>query len=467
MFTAILNQNSNTPLYEQLYKHIKSLIESGKIAPNEKLPSKRSLSAHLKISRSTIETAYNQLLAEGYIRSKPGSGYYAEEISSKLISLNTSCKPIISDINPITFKPLYDLKTNGVDCSCFPFSVWTKLSREVLSENPQEILLPSHPQGIPSLRNEITRYLYNFRGMTVKPEQIIVGAGSEFLMSIVVQLLGRNKIFGIENPGYHKISKILQFNGVATIPITIDKSGITVNQLDKLNVSAVHVTPSHHFPLGIVMPVTRRNELLQWADSSPQNFIIEDDYDSEFRFTGRPIPSLQSMDRNSKVIYMNTFTKTIAPSLRISYLVLPDKLLSEFKNQLFFYSSTVPNFEQFTLCKFMSKGYLERHINRMRNIYRNRRNLLISALSKSRISQYISISSQNSGLHFLLSVNNGMSENQLVSSASANHVRVYGLSQYYYGQQPPNTLPSIVIGYSLLPSDKIDDCVKLLEQSWL
>ncbi|HHX56846.1 MAG TPA: PLP-dependent aminotransferase family protein [Clostridiales bacterium] len=465
MLTIILSPNSPVPLYEQLYQFIKNEIEANRLQANDKLPSKRSLASHLKISRSTIETAYYQLQAEGYIHSKAGSGFYVEQINEKLNPEKTEPNISYAEYNaPKTYE--YEFKTSGIDMNCFPLSTWAKLSREVLSEKKEEILLSSHPQGMYSLREEISRYLYSFRGIQASPEQIIIGAGSEFLISLIIQILGRDKVYGLEDPGYPKMKKIFYSNDVKTIPIGMDELGINIADLQKFNVNVAHVTPSHHFPLGIVMPISRRMDLLNWATQDDNRFILEDDYDSEFRFTGKPIPALQSMDSSGQVVYINTFAKTLAPSLRISYIVLPKKLLKIYYENFMFYSCTVPSFEQFTLYKFMHNGYFERHINRMRNIYRTRRDSLISLLMKSTLADCIEIIGQNAGLHFLMRVNNGMTEQELVDSAKKQDILVHGLSDYYTSTKIKHIKPSVVIGYSTIQTESLEVCVRRLEVSW-
>lgn len=466
MLTIILSPNSSVPLYEQLYQFIKVEIEKNRLQANDKLPSKRSLASHLKISRSTIESAYYQLQAEGYIRSKPGSGFYVEQINEKLHSEKP--EPNISYAKYDTQKTYeYEFKTSGIDINHFPLATWSKLSREVLSEKKDEILLSSHPQGMNSLREEISQYLYSFRGIQASPEQIIIGAGSEFLISLIIQILGRNKTYALENPGYPKMQKIFYSNDVKTIPIGMDELGINISELELNDINVAHVTPSHHFPLGIVMPISRRMDLLNWAAQSENRFILEDDYDCEFRFTGRPIPALQSMDSSGHVIYINTFAKTLAPSLRISYIVLPKNLLKVYYENFMFYSCTVPSFEQFTLYKFMHNGYFERHINRMRNIYRTRRDHLISLLMNSKLADYIEIIGQNAGLHFVMRINNGMGEDELVSSAKKQDVLVHGLSEYYTSTDIKHIIPSIVIGYSAIQTEYLETCIKRLEGAWI
>ena len=463
MITCNLNTNSKIPLYIQLYNLIKQEIELGNIKCGEKLPSKRALSAHLKISIITVENAYAQLLAEGYIISKPGSGFYVESIAE---TDKVSSASEISESIPETMPIQYDFRTNRIDTSDFPFSTWAKLSREVLSEQSADLLNACHHQGMLALRAEIASYLKEFRGMMVDHEQIVVGAGSEYLTGLIIQLLGRDNAYGVENPGYSKIYEIFSSNTSRVFPIPMDEKGASAEAITGFGINVLHVTPSHHFPLGIVMPVSRRQELLRWANSREDRYIIEDDYDSEFRYAGRPIPTLQSMDNNGKVIYINTFTKSLAPSMRISYMVLPKQLCGRFTVRLGFYSCTVPVFEQLTLAKFMEKGHFERHINRMKKIYRQRRDILCKKISESRLGDFVKISGCDAGMHLLLTVENGMKQNELLAGAAKEGVKVYGLSEYY--SFPVSNMPEniIVAGFSGLNSEQLVRGAEALERAW-
>ncbi len=464
MITCNLNTNSKNPLYIQLYSFIKQEIESKNIGCGEKLPSKRALAAHLKISIITVETAYAQLLAEGYIISKPGSGFYVESLAeTDKVSPPSEVIETATDTMPIQ----YDFRTNRIDTSDFPFSTWAKLSREVLSEQSADLLNACHHQGILALRNEIASYLKEFRGMMVDSEQIVVGAGSEYLTGLIIQLLGRDNAYGVENPGYSKIYEIFSANTSRVFPIPMDEKGASAEAITGFGINVLHVTPSHHFPLGIVMPVSRRQELLRWANSREDRYIIEDDYDSEFRYAGRPIPTLQSMDKNGKVIYMGTFTKSLAPSMRISYMVLPRQLCGRFTARLGFYSCTVPVFEQLTLAKFMEKGHFDRHISCMKKIYRQRRDILCKKISESRLGDFVKISGCDAGMHLLLTVENGMKQNELLASAAKEGVRVYGLSAYY--SFPVANMPEniIVAGFSGLNAEQLVKGAEALERAWV
>lgn len=466
MITLIFDMSSKIPLYEQLYQFIRQEIENGNLNSNEKVPSKRKLAAHLKISPITVETAYAQLVAEGYLRAEAKRGYFVQILESGVQNTARIVPQAVCQQNEAQTEYRYDFKTNVVDTDYFPFSTWAKLTREVLSEESNELLKTTHPQGSYLLRQEIATYLYRFRGVQATAEQIVIGAGSEYLMGLVIQLLGRTNIYGVEDPGYYKIHKIFQSNDALTIPISLDEQGLNANSLQESKANIVHITPSHQFPLGIVMPVSRRIALLNWVNQCSNRYIIEGDYDSEFRFSGRPIPALQGLDHSGKVIYINTFAKSLAPSLRISYMVLPQQLLKVYQKSFLFYSCTVPSFEQYTLCKFMHRGHFERHISRMRNIYKARRDELITAVSRSVLNDKIQIIGHNAGLHLLMHVNNGMNEMQLVESAKARDVRVYGLSEYYAfpGKGCPRS--TVVIGYSGFQSSEIDEAIERITKAW-
>jgi len=453
------------PLYEQLYNYIRREIETGQIKAGEKLPSKRALSSHLKISVVTVETAYSLLAAEGYIYSVPGSGYYAETLSGRFFQESNS---------GIEFQPkapareyLYDFRTNSVDTQLFPFSVWARLSREILSSGGDKLLCRCSGKGVCKLRQAIADYLYSFRGMRVHPEQIIVGAGSEYLTGLLIQLLGRDKIYGVEEPGYVKTHRVFAANCRQVVPIALDSSGAKLDSATGRNIQVAHITPSHHFPLGIVMPATRRHEILCWAHAAPDRYIIEDDYDSDFRLNGKPVPSLQSMDQDNKVVYLNTFTKSLAPSMRIGYMIIPVGLMERFEEALGFYACTVPVFEQLILAEFMNRGHFERHISRMRKRYLSRRDYFIRCLEGSPLSRVLEIGRANAGMHLLLSASCGMDEREMVARAGAQDVRVYGLSEYYsFGAAQPGP-GRVIAGYAGMSETEITQGVAALERAWL
>ncbi|MDO4271069.1 MAG: PLP-dependent aminotransferase family protein [Eubacteriales bacterium] len=464
MLTYHLDAKAKTPLYEQLYRAVRADIMSGTLAGGDRLPSKRQFAEHLRVSQITVETAYGQLLAEGYIKSEPRRGYFVQK--QLLMPPPAPAAPSTPSAAP---RPddgcRFDFRTNIVDTECFPFSTWARLSRAVLSEYSDQLLRAAAPNGALELREQIARYLYDFRGINVPADNILIGAGSEYLIHLMIQLLGRGRVYALENPGYRKLYQIFAANGAAVRPIPLDGSGLRADTLAASDASAVYLTPSHHFPLGTVMPAARRAELLRWAAAAPDRYIIEDDYDSEFRYSSRPIPALGELDRAGRVVYVNTFAKSLAPSLRIGYLVLPDALMARYRERFSLYSSTVPSFEQHTLAKFMRTGGFERHINRSRKVYQARRDALLNALAREFTGLPYSVSGAEAGLHILLSVPNGMDEQTLISRAREAGVRVYGLSGYYTAPaKPPRA--TLVLGYAGLTEPQIAEAVRLLRQAW-
>lgn len=399
MLTYTLDKQAGLSLYEQLYRRVKADILSGRLAAGEKLPSKRALAAHLEVSVITVKNAYEQLMAEGYLTGVEKKGYF---VSAVLPS--PAAVPASPDQPPPPREPVWflDLATNSIAAEDFPFTVWARLMRQTILEQGTGLLRSTPPQGAWALRQAIAAHLRQFRAMEVTAEQIIVGAGTEVLYNLLVQLLGRDRLYGVEDPGYGKIAHIYRAAGAEVTALPLDEAGVSVEALRRSDADVVHISPSHHYPTGLVMPIARRQELLRWAQEVPARVILEDDYDSEFRFVGRPIPTLFSIDGGEQVVYLNTFSKTIAPSIRISFMVLPRRLLADFRQKLGFYACTVSAFEQYTLAQFLAGGWYEKHLSRMRKHYRQKRDAVIAAVYKSPLAPYAAITEEDAGLHFLL-----------------------------------------------------------------
>ena len=444
MLTYELQKAPGVPLYEALYRCIRDDILSGRLKTAEKLPSKRALAEHLEISKITVENAYNQLLQEGYIRSVEKVGYFVESVE------RPAPAPVFSAVPEKQRETAVDLTAN--ESVHFPFSVWNRLQREVMLDLGQTLLQPLPNQGLLELRQAIARHLTQFRGMHVLPEHILVGAGTDFLYNLLIQLLGRDKRYAVEEPGYDKIRKIYAAAGAVCVDAPMDKQGVMPEALTDADV--LHISPSHHFPTGIVTPLARRQELLNWARQKKERWIIEDDYDSEFRFAAHPMPAMQAMD-GSKVIYMNTFSKTLAPSIRISYMVLPAELMELFRQKLGFYSCTVPGFEQYTLARFLDGGHFEKHINRMRRFYKSRRNKVLAAVTTSPVADKLTVLEENAGLHFLIRVNAEESDEDLVEHCRRADIRVRTLSSYYQSAVPEWAKRCIVVNYSGLAEEEL------------
>ena len=443
MLTYELKKSPGVPLYEALYRCIRGDILSGNLQPGEKLPSKRALAQNLEVSKITVETAYSQLLAEGYIRSEEKIGYFVEAVERH-------ARPRPGTLTRETEETqtfLLDLTANGTEH--FPFSVWSRLQREVILDYGEKLLSPLPNQGIPELRQAIADHLAAFRGMHVDPDNILIGAGTDFLYNLLIQLLGREKVYAVEEPGYGKIRKVYAAAGVRCVSAPMDALGVRPDSLEDADV--LHCSPSHHFPTGLVTPVSRRLALLEWARDG--KWIIEDDYDSEFRFDAHPKPAMQSLDHQGRVIYMNTFSKSLAPSIRISYMILPGGLMAQFRQRLGFYSCTVPSFEQYTLARFLSRGHFEKHINRMRKFYKNRRNTVVSLLETCSFSQKLTILEQDAGLHFLLKIDTALSDRELTQRLEKAGVRVKALSDYYHDRRQDQHC--LVVNYSGLKEESL------------
>ena len=456
MLTYELKKAPGLPLYEVLYRSIRQDILSGQLAAGEKLPSKRALAQHLKVSKITVEGAYEQLLSEGYIRSQEKIGYFVEpgfvhNAESFDLFLKKNEKPPV-------FSPVFDLETNST--ARFPFSVWSRLQRKLMLDLGEGLLAPVPNQGLWELRMAISRQLHQFQGLQVHPDQILIGAGTDFLYNLLIQLLGRDKVYAVEEPGYGKIRRIYGAGGVVCTGAAMDDQGVIPEGLGDAQV--LHISPSHHFPTGTVTTAARRQELIRWAQNAPDRWIIEDDYDCEFRFRSRPMKAMYMLDPQ-RVIYMNTFSKTLTASIRISYMVLPRDLMTRFQEKLGFYSCTVPAFEQYTLERFLTEGHFEKHINRMRKLYKSRRNRILSIIGSCPMADRMTILEQDAGLHFLLRVDTPLSDEELVRRFAAVGIRIRSLSSYYHEQQPGDT-GCLVVNYSGLSDGDLEGLARALSQ---
>lgn len=459
--TISLRTESKIPLYEQIYEYVKKEIQSGKISSGEKLPSTRALSKHLEISRSTVELAYEQLLSEGYVETQPCRGYFVSELEG-LYQMKSIQKNQIQKVEEEK-KPLYDFTPNGVDLNSFPYSVWRKLSKECLLDDRAEVFRLGHPQGEYELRRAICNYIHQARGVNCQPEQIIVGAGNDYLLMLLTTVIGQNHKVALENPSYKQAYRLFKNLAYDVCTVDMDEKGMDIQKLKESKANIAFVMPSHQYPLGIVMPVQRRMSLLSWADEKEGRYIIEDDYDSEFRYKGKPIPALQGYDHSDKVIYMGTFSKSIAPSIRMSYMVLPETLMKKYRQRSGFLSSTVSKVDQMILQKFIEEGYYERHLNKTRALYKSRHDTLLGCLKS--MQDRCKISGENAGVHLLLDFQGRFSEQELIERAEKEGIRVYGLSEYYTRENEDKS-GTILLGYANMSEEKIKSAVDILDKIW-
>ena len=530
MLTYDLRSRGTSSLYEFLYQSIREDIARGRIPCGTKLPSKRNLAQHLDIGVATVTAAYDQLITEGFVRTEQRRGYFVEDVSefrckpvtpqvkdlngegeksidSEIDTRNATAEGVAADAGrrvdgdretgknpsdavqvdaPTAETPqaieqardpeyFVDLKANRTSVSLFPATVWGRYMREALSL-PSDNLLRSIPfNGLPELRRAIASYLRRTRGMDVSPDCIIIGAGSEYLYGRLLQMLGPTTTFAMENPGYRKFAAISKAFGNPWRPVPIDESGLLVDELEESGADVVHVSPANHFPTGIVMPIKRRLELFEWANRARKRYIIEDDYDSEFRYSGRLIMPLFADDASDKVIYLNAFSKTMVPSLRISYMVLPPKLLARYVDTMSFYSCTVSSFEQYALARFIDEGHLERHINRTRNFYRRQREAVLREIAQSPLAEISHVEERNAGTHFLLYVRTSLTHDQVRQRGAEQGLNISLFNDYLLRdgdglserttkrfEQYSNGETALVLNYAGIEPERLSETVRRL-----
>ena len=462
-----LDTKSLTPLYQQIEEYLKQEIQEGRLVAGMRLPSSRALSANLLVSRSTIETAYDQLVAEGYIEPVAYKGYYVCEIEgiyfqkAEYTKQNNPEKTEIKQRRKLQ-KYRYDFALNGIAPESFPTHTWKQLAKQVLSDSTEEIFAQGNPYGEDSFREAIAEYLYHARGVKCETSQILVGAGNDYLLMVLATLFECNKKVAMENPTYLSAWYDLKHTGCSVCTVKSDEMGICIEELEKTGADVVYVMPSHQFPMGTVMPLKRRMELLRWADEN-QTYIIEDDYDSEFRYKGKPIPALQGFDKNERVIYIGTFSKSIAPSIRISYMALPKKLMRYYQSRYPF-AVTISKVDQKIVELFLRNGHYERHLNRMRRLYKSKHDWILRWV-KEEMSEICSCFGEHAGIHLLLRFHNGISEDEAVERAKSAGIRVYGLSEFFV-QEKKETEAVVLIGYATLTEEEIKEALQILSRIW-
>ncbi len=459
--TQALDGASKTPMYEQLYRRIAADVRSGKLAPGEKLPSKRALCAHLGVSVATVESAYALLLAEGYIRSRPRSGYYVSGfVRLSAPEVSAAPRPTAQQPeSPPALAPAPDFSTASVDVSRFPYTSWARLYREAVFAHP-ELLQRGERQGDRALREALCAFLSEYRGVVCAPEQIVVGAGLEYLFGLLLELMPPDAVFGAEDPGYAGFTHAVTAAGRPLRMLPLDDGGLRAEMLEQSDVSVAFITPSHQFPMGLTMPADRRSRLLQWTVGAPERYLVEDDYDSEFRYLSRPLPALQGMDGGGRVVYLGTFSRSLAPAIRAAYMVLPQPLLARYRALPGHGMSTVSRYEQHVLARFLSEGFYARYLRRVGTLYRRRRELLLAALEEI---PGLTVSGSGGGIHLLLSLPR-FSESELLERAAAEGILLRGLSSYC--RSSPAQPSTLVAGYGGLRDEEIPEAAACLKRAW-
>lgn len=465
MITIPIETHSSIPIYEQIYEYIKKEIKNRNLPIHSKLPSTRNLALHLSISRNTVDMAYAQLVSEGYIEAVPKSGYYIAEVSD-LINLSSQKPTVTKQTKNKNEAYPYDFSPFAIDIKSFPYNIWRKLQKDCMNDSNNDLFLLGDNQGDIPLRQAVAVYLHSSRGVNCSYEQILVGAGADYLLLLLAQILkltSSSLSIAMENPSYKRAYDIFAGMNIPVMPVELDHSGLTLEPLYENAPDVVYVTPSHQYPLGVVMPVKRRLELLKWASYKPNRYIIEDDHDSEFRYKGKPIPALQGMDTKEKVIYLGTFSRSIAPAIRVGYMVLPKELLQLYKTHVSYYSSTVSRVDQYILTKFISDGYFERHLNRIRTLYKSKHDLVIQCLKIFK--DKIIIEGENAGLHIVVRFSTIESEETILQISKTNGIKLYGLSKHYIMIENKKTPPAILLGYANLSEESIKKGIQLLYEN--
>ncbi|MDT0159053.1 MULTISPECIES: MocR-like pyridoxine biosynthesis transcription factor PdxR [unclassified Bacillus (in: firmicutes)] len=455
--TPFLDRESQLPLYVQLYQYIKSEIESGKMKPGEKLPSIRKFSRFLDVSKNTVEEAYHQLIAEGYAESRPKSGIVVNKIDEFPLKQVKEQLPVI--LKKEQAKPKIDFQYGHIDAIAFPARRW----KNALSEAAFDLsfLQYGDKQGQLSLRTELTGYLYRSRGIECTPEQIIITSGTQNSISVIMSILElRGEVIAMENPGYDGVRKVLMHQGGKVEPVSVEEDGISVEELAEKRAKAVYVTPSHQFPLGMVLSINKRLKLLKWA-AETGGYIVEDDYDSEFRYQGQPIPPLKSLDQNDRVIYLGTFSKSFLPAARLSFIVLPPALIAGYKRDFSLYSQPVSPIMQEAAARFLKEGDFDQHIRKMRVLYQAKHKVLLESVS-SMMGNKAAVIGQKAGLHILIKLEGRKSE-ELAAKAAKNGVKVYSANQYWANGDGDD---SIMLGFGGLSAEEIAEGIKILTEAW-
>ncbi|HDR7657919.1 TPA: PLP-dependent aminotransferase family protein [Bacillus wiedmannii] len=455
-----INRKSENPMYQQVYQYIRTQILSGKLEKGKKLPSIRQLAIQLEVSRNTTQVAYEQLQSEGYIRSENKKGFFVEAIiSDETLNFQPIREPH-HETKHAAMKTI-DFKIGTVDQENFPLKKWRMITNKIIKDS--SMFSYGEKQGDIKLRKALADYLFQSRGVNTSTEQIIIGSSTQHLLLLLSLMLKQDyNYLAVEDPGYNMARELFFLQSFIIDPIPVKERGIQVDLLLKSPSRLLYVTPTHHFPYGVTIPVNERLKLIEWAKKM-EGYIIEDDYDSEFRYIHQPIPSLQSLDSNDRVVYLGTFSKALLPSVRVSYMVLPKRLINEYKKILPLLEQTSSSIHQQTLATFMDEGYWYSHLRKMKALYKRKMNLLNKELSKH-FKEYVKIKGGSSGIFVIIEVKTKMSEKMLIERAHNHGIIVYPCSKYFSEYSPE--YPHIQLGFGNLSEEEIIKGVSQLAKIW-
>ncbi|MFZ6009953.1 MAG: PLP-dependent aminotransferase family protein [Bacteroidota bacterium] len=452
-----VDKKSGKPLTRQVYEFFQSAIIEGQLSKGDRLPSIRLLAKDLAVSNNTIISAYQQMVDEGYVENHLKKGFYVAALDPSIVP---SVRPASKKLKPADQPKIkFDLRHANVDEANFPLKEWRKMQQLALNKFSYQY---SDYFGEQSLKEQLCHYLYRSRGVVAEPKQVVIGAGVNTMMNILALLFrDTRKRIVVEEPGYYEIRKVFAAADYKLIPTPVNSSGLRLDKLRSVKTDLVYITPSHQYPTGAIMPVSNRLNLLRWAHDTG-TFIIEDDYDSEFRHRGNPIPSLQGMDKGHRVIYVSTFSKALTPALRMAYMVLPLELTDKL-NDVTIFSQTVPGFVQRATALFMEHGYWDQHLRKMRKIYQQKYYASLAALEKV-FGNSISLTPSHAGLSILFHVENRLSDTMMIQKALRQGILI---NSDRLSWTAPVARPGIFFGFGKLDTEKIEEAVAQLKKSWL
>lgn len=466
IFIKINRNDTKKYIYQQIYHQIKEAILAKKLLPDEKLPSKRMLAKDLDVSVNSVSNAYEQLLAEGYIYTFERKGYYVEAIkhfiSPKELTMQAHFPEDLKEKETVDREGWLSLSHMTADISMFPFKEWMKCEKMAIQYHEQELSNISHHQGPYLVRKTIARLIAVSRGVDCEPEQVIIGPGTQPLIRQIMDMQPKGTKAAIENPGYFRLYQQLKDMSISLIPL--DEKGVDIKKVEEINPNFLFITPSHQFPTGTIMPISRRLELLNWAVNHERAFIVEDDYDSEFKYGTDNIPSLQSLDRHQRVIYTGTFSKTIMPGLRVSYLVLPPGLLREYNQHYSNWIQGSNSLSLFTLHYFIETGEYSKYVKRMNSHYERKRELLVQELSRQ-FKRNITIQNIQAGLHFLAEFKTIQTYEEIKERARQKKLEIYPLTRFILEKQPSDKGKIVLIlGFASIHPKEIPEAVRRLHE---
>ncbi|PKM52386.1 MAG: hypothetical protein CVV02_01140 [Firmicutes bacterium HGW-Firmicutes-7] len=453
--TPHIDYNDKMPIFMQLYRYIKNEIMNNRLTVNDQLPSVRNLSTHLGISRTTVENAYQQLLAEGYIFSEPQKGYYVNQLEG-IVTPKVKKSTIILCNQDVSHTYEYDFKSEYVEEKNFDFNNWKKHLNYIINYEQDKLYTFGSVQGEGGLIKAIVKYVHRTRGVHASESNIVIGAGVQPLLNILSLILKKDNIckIAMEDPGFNRAKDVFSDNNFEILPLELNEKGINMNQLEQMNSRLCYVSPSHQFPTGTVMLIDTRSKLLKWAYKN-KGYIIEDDYNSELRYEGKPIPAMQGLDQHDRVIYLGSFSTVLVPAIRISFMILPDELMNCYQKDKNKYAQTASKLEQLALANMMESGDFEKHIRKIRINYSKKSEYTIKCIEK-KLKDKVEIIGMNSGLNILIKLKRNRNEREVIEQLKKQGVHVAGISEYRMASSKKDN-PILILSFRGIAMNKIND----------